>query len=51
MNEKMKIILYLENSRLQVIKEIYVKKCQTVSFGHVFCYLIIQRDIILFSEV
>lgn len=46
----MKIKLYLEKSRLKVIKEIYVRKCQTVSFGHVFCYLIIQRDVILFSE-
>jgi len=47
---KIKIILYREKSRTEIIKDIYVRKRQTVSFGHVFCDLIIRRDVILFGE-
>lgn len=43
-------MLYHEKSRLVVIKDIYVIKRQTVSFGRGFYDLIIQHDVILFGE-
>jgi len=47
---KIKCCTYRKKSRLVVIKDIYVRKRQTVSFGRGLYDLIIQHDVILFGE-